>query len=210
MNTILQVFVSIGFIMILTLSLLLFTDNNAFAIEFSNYTSEKYGVQFQYPSDWIIKEKTSRVDNDSDIIILDYLSNRNIMIGCFNSTTPLVNLFDIYGFQTYMTFMHGAATSISGKEYKTIKEPSVTYIDGKETGTFLITEQDKYDYNAIKYAKQIWIINYDPECILSFVSPTTIFDDPENIAIRDHFINSIKFIGESELEVEPQQKSRFD
>ena len=210
MKTVLQVFVSSALTILLTYSILLFTDNNAFAIEFSNYTSEKYGIQFQYPSDWTIKEKASRFDNGTDIIIADYLSNRNITIGCIISTSQIGNVFDLFGFQNWVNLVLKGFASGPRKEYKTIEEPSMMSIDGKETGTFLITEQDKYDDYPVKYAKQFWITNDANSCSLSFVSPTTTFDNPENIEIRDHFIKSIKFLGESELEVEPQQKSRFD
>ncbi|MGE5705100.1 MAG: hypothetical protein ACM3XP_00080, partial [Nitrososphaerales archaeon] len=66
MNTIQQVFVSSGFTIFLTLTFLLSSDNAVFAIEFSNYTSEKYGIQFEYPTDWKINEK-SRFDSGPDM-----------------------------------------------------------------------------------------------------------------------------------------------
>jgi len=46
-------------------------------LQYSNYTSDKYQIQFQYPSDWLIKEKTTRFEEGSDITI----SNNNIASG---------------------------------------------------------------------------------------------------------------------------------
>ena len=40
------------------LSFILIAENQAFGIEFTNYTSEEHGIQFQYPTGWKINEKT--------------------------------------------------------------------------------------------------------------------------------------------------------
>jgi hypothetical protein len=41
----------------------------SFALEYSNYSSEKFGIHFEYPSTWVLTEKTSRFDEGSDITI---------------------------------------------------------------------------------------------------------------------------------------------
>ena len=46
-------------------------------MQFTDYTSEKYQIQFQYPSDWLIKEKANRFDKGSQIDI----SNKKIAAG---------------------------------------------------------------------------------------------------------------------------------
>ncbi|RPJ32455.1 MAG: hypothetical protein EHM25_00810 [Nitrosopumilales archaeon] len=43
--------------------------NGSFALQFTDYTSEKYQIQFQYPSDWLIKEKANRSDEGAEIDI---------------------------------------------------------------------------------------------------------------------------------------------
>ena len=212
MNKVQQLIVLAGLAIFLT-SISLFTlDNNAFALEFSNYTSLKDGIMFEYPSDWKLVEKTSRFDSGPDLMIADYSSNRNINI-IFPDSFPSSagELLDTYGLERLVELLLNGITDDFGSEYKTIEEPSTISIDGKETGTFLFTSQDKYDDFAIKYAKQFWL-SYANDKLYQFtyISPTTTFDNLENVEIRDHFINSIKFLGDSEIEVEPQQKSRFD
>ena len=39
--------------------------------QFTTYKSEKYGIQFQYPVDWTIKEKTSRFDEGGGDITVE-------------------------------------------------------------------------------------------------------------------------------------------
>lgn len=194
-------------------SISLFTpENYAFAIEFSNYTSEKYGIQFEYP-EWKINEK-SRFDSAPDMMIADFSSSRSFNLGFpISSGGSLANVLDILGFEKVIQLALHIATKGFEEAYeaKIIEEPSMMSIDGKETVTFLVTSEDKYEPYAVKYARQFWITNVNDKLYaFKFIAPTTIFDDPENIEIRDHFIKSIKFLGDSELEVEPQQKLRFD
>src|SRR5215203_4362090 len=64
-----QQFVLTGFTMAITSIFLMTIGNHAFAIEYKNYTSEKYKIKFYYPSDWTVTEKTSRFDSGVDISI---------------------------------------------------------------------------------------------------------------------------------------------
>lgn len=197
MNTIQQVFVSSGFTIFLTLTFLLSSDNAVFAIEFSNYTSEKYGIQFEYPTDWKINEK-SRFDSGPDMMIADFSSSRSFNLGFpISSGGSLANVLDILGFEKVIELALHIATKGFEEAYeaKIIEEPSMISIDGKETVTFLVTSEDKYEHYAVKYARQFWITNVNDKLYaFKFIAPTTIFDDPENTEIRDHFIYSIKFL----------------
>jgi hypothetical protein len=159
-----------------------------------------------------LNEKTSRFDTGPDLMILDYYqSSRNINFVYSSSDSAVRNLLDAVGLEEFVKLSLESAIRDFEKEYRTIEDPSMMSIDGRETGTFLFTEQDKYDDYAVKFAKQMWISDVSDEIyVFTFIAPTNSFDSPENIDIRDHFINSIKFLGESELGIEPQQKSRFD
>lgn len=46
--------------------------NGSFALQFTDYISPKNQIQFQYPSNWQIKEKANRFDEGSQI----YISNK--------------------------------------------------------------------------------------------------------------------------------------
>jgi hypothetical protein len=165
--------------------------NSAFGIEFSNYTSEKYRIQFQYPSNWEVTEKTNRFDESSDIrinnplqltlITISYVPNP-IIPGTFQDSVDL--LFDKLTTYDYT------------KEQKTIEEPTFLTIDGQEAATFLFTSKDKFDMNAVTIGDQAWLVNnVDDNYVISFLALPATFDSPENTLIRNQFIKSIHFLG---------------
>jgi hypothetical protein len=41
-------------------------DNYVYTVEYTTYTSEKHGIQFEYPFEWELIEKTSRSAEDLD------------------------------------------------------------------------------------------------------------------------------------------------
>jgi hypothetical protein len=91
-------------------------------------------------------------------------------------------------------------------DVKTIEDPSYISIEGQKAGTFLVLMTDKSD-SRLKVAHQQWnVFVGDHAYQISNIAPTSDFDSPENAEIRNHFINSIKFLGDDEQ----QQKSRFD
>lgn len=53
------------------------------------------------------------------------------------------------------------STSDFSKEFRTIESPSISTINGKEVGSFLITVEDKYEDFPTKYAKQFWILPFN-------------------------------------------------
>lgn len=63
---------------------------------------------------------------------------------------------------------------------------------------FSILDQDKYEDYAIKWARQYWLLFInDQGYLIAYSSSADTFDKPENIEIRDKFINSIKFINQT-------------
>ena len=46
-----------------TLSFILILENQAFGVEYTNYTNEEHGVQFQYPTNWKLNEKASDLES---------------------------------------------------------------------------------------------------------------------------------------------------
>ena len=119
------------------------------------------------------------------------------------------------------TEMSLKATTIDfTKEYRTIEEPSITTIGDQDAGTFLITEQDKYRDFPTKLAQLHWIVPQDNQeyTLIMFTSIAEYFDKPENVEIREHFINSIKFLNDNESQEEDDEEeddededgSRFD
>jgi hypothetical protein len=173
---------------------LLGTINYAFGVEFSDHISEKYGIQFQYPSHWEIKEKTSRFDEGTEISIrgsIIYGEVINIQYG-----DDLENNFGSSDLETaLLAGFQDIKNSAVRQDVNVIEAPSYTTIDNQKTGTYLITMKEKYDDDAIKIASQLWeVFVGNHGYLISFTSIASTFDSPENIEFRDHFIKSIKFL----------------
>jgi hypothetical protein len=188
-------------IIILVISILIYTipNNPAFAINnFTNYTTAKYDIEFQYPSDWELKEKTSRFDEGADISI----DSSSLTENGFISILYIDNLIEEFGSKdlrlSLFTLFKQAITNDYSKEYRVIEQPSLNTINGMDVGTFLYTHVDKYEDYAIKWAVQYWLVfNDDHGYLISYSSSADTFDKPENIEIRDKFINSIKFTNQT-------------
>jgi hypothetical protein len=169
--------------------------DSAFGIEFSNHTSEKYRIQFQFPTSWNVTEKIGRFDEGFDLTVKDVASNR-VYIGMTFLPESAAREFSTAGFSFAVTETLKEFTSDYSQEYTIIEEPTFFSIEGKQVGTFVYTYKDKYDTNALKWAQQVWIINaIDHGYLISFLAFPQEFDSPDNIAIRNQFIKSIKFLG---------------
>lgn len=169
--------------------------SSIFAIDFVNHTSDRYKIEFQYPHNWTVEEKTSRFDESADIQI----ESGNMIDNGLITIVYADNLIEGFGSTDLRTSVYTAfKESITGdysKEYRVIEKPSFIVIDNLDTGTFLFTSKDKYEDYAIKWARQYWItFNNDKGYLIAYTSSADTFDNPENIEIRDKFINSIRFI----------------
>lgn len=166
--------------------------SSCYAVEYSNYTSEKYRIQFQYPTSWNVTEKTGRFDEGFDVAI-KHLASGNKYIAMNFLPESAAKEFSTAGFTFAVNELFKEVSSDYSQEYRTIEEPTFLSIDGKQVGTFVYTVKDKYDTNALEWAQQTWIINaIDHGYFITFVAPPQEFDSPDNIAIRDQFIKSIK------------------
>jgi len=182
--------------------------NDVFALQYLNYSSEKYQIQFQYPSTWTVHEKTNRFETGSDIKISSgFTPSGSIGIGYADDLNRGYGSSDL---QTAVIEFFKGMTSDYSKEQRTIEAPSFISIDGYRAGTFLFTSKDKYETNSPEIAMQIWMIfvgshGYD----INFLATTDNYDSPENIEIRDHFIKSIKFTGQGNNTNTVNSTSRF-
>ena len=69
MNIVQRPIVLLSLTVLFTLSIILIPGDQAFSVEYTNYTNEEHGIQFQYPTDWKINEKNSDLDSVPDIEI---------------------------------------------------------------------------------------------------------------------------------------------
>ena len=63
---------SFVFLILVTLNV-----SETFALKYANFTMDKYQIQFQYPSDWVVEEKANRLKDGLEIDI----SNKKIGTG---------------------------------------------------------------------------------------------------------------------------------
>lgn len=171
--------------------------NGSFALQFTDYTSEKNQIQFQYPSDWQIKEKANRLDEGSQIDI----SNKKIAAGKLriHFYNDLIEGFGSTNLDAVFRKFYTATTTDDYEyEYKIIESPSFVSIDSQRTGSFLMTFKQKNEIDPITGAVKYWITFVgNSGYMMQFMATPENFNTPDNIEIRDQFIESIVFLGQS-------------
>ena len=171
--------------------------NGSFALQFTDYTSEKYQIQFQYPSDWLIKEKANRSDEGSEIDI----SNKKIASGKLriHFYDDLLESFGTTNLDAAFTKFYSATTTDDNEyEFKIIESPSFGSVDSQRTGSFLMTFKQKNEIDPITGAVKYWItFAGNSGYKMEFMATPENFDTPDNIEIRDQFIESIIFLGQN-------------
>lgn len=164
--------------------------------QFTTYTSEKYGIQFQYPVDWTIKEKTYRFEEGGgDITVRS--PNLLTMFGIeYKDALSLFRTLDIK--DAAKTMISILEASLFGFDVLTIEEPHLVTIDNKTAATAVIAAEERYYNPPFKFLDQQWIVITDSNAyLISYLdSPTNNFDSPSHTMIRNHFIKSIKFLGD--------------
>ena len=193
------------FTMSITSIFLLTIGNQAFAVEYTNYTSEKYGIQFEYPSTWDLTEKSSRFDEGPLLKISNPTNFSDISIN-YNDLPKSMPLKEA------LELMLEIGTSDSSTETVVIESPSILTIDNQTAGTFVVTTKPKFEVDAKKTASQSWWVPTSNHVyMIIYMSNPEDFDSPENIEIRDHFVKSIKILGDkTSTKTTNNSTSRFD
>lgn len=171
--------------------------NGSFALQFTDYTSEKYQIQFQYPSDWLLKEKANRSDEGAEIDI----SNKKIAAGKLriHFYDDLLESFGTTNLDAAFTKFYSATTTDDNEyEFKIIESPSFGSVDSQRTGSFLLMFKQKNEIDPITGAVKYWItFAGNSGYKMEFMATPENFDTPDNIEIRDQFIESIIFLGQN-------------
>lgn len=175
--------------------------NSSFALPYSNYTSNKYQIQFQYPYSWEIIEKNGSLNEIPGIEIIDP-SSGDSSSGDGYFYIYIRALSDDEAYAAYdsniRVITEIALQSLhndSSIEYYVLKYPSYLTIDGHDAGTFVYIKNYKSEGISGLYTAQPWtVLVGDRHYILSFFSKSDFFNSVYYIEIRDKFINSIKFL----------------
>lgn len=182
------------------------------ASKYLSHASSKYHVQFQYPSDWELKEKASRFDEGTDIEV----KHISLFDPGYISITYVDDLTKEFGssandlqsavLKTFKTLVDSDYST----DYRVIEPISFTNISGYKAGTFLYTTKDKYKEDPTLFAQQVWVTFVGNKgYLIMFLSPATYFDNQDTAEVRNHFIQSIGFLDVSNS-TQTNQPSRFD
>jgi len=169
--------------------------NSSFALQYTNYLSEKYQIAFQYPSDWTIKEKSNKLEEGTEIDVSNKkIGNGKIEIHFYDD---LLEGFGSTDFEfAFSDFYKHRIMEDLNFEYKTIQPPSLLEIDGHKTGSFHIMFSQKDEIDPISGEVQYWITFVGENgYMIEFLSIPENFDTPDNTEMRDRFISSINFLG---------------
>ena len=170
--------------------------DGSFALQYTNYTSDKYQIQFQYPSTWQIVEKGSLYE-DPSIEITDPSSGEGYIVLAIitipdyeakNSSDPYLNIRAMteLGLQILK--------NDSSYEHNLIEYPSYLTIDGRQAGTFAYMGKPFENPLASFTTKQWIVLVGDRYYTWGSGSNSDVFGSPDYTEIRDRFINSIKFL----------------
>jgi hypothetical protein len=188
-------------ILLFTVSIVVFFSSHpgSFALQYSNYTSQKLLVQFQYPLTWEITEKNGNLDEGPSIEITDpflgvgyiYLAFTNLSdYEAKNSSAPYLNIRDMtqIGLQSLK--------NDSSTQSNIIEYPSYVTIDGRKAGTYAYIVKDKFEDLLLTKTKVWIVVARDGYYTLGFGTDTdtNLFRSPEYTEMRDRFINSIRFL----------------
>ena len=204
------IFTSFVIIAALLLIFLITLWDTAFAQQqqFTTYTSEKYGIQFQYPIGWTIKEKTSRFDEGGDITVRS--PNLLTMFGIeYKDALSLFKTLDIK--DAAKTMISILEASLFGFDVRIIEEPRLVTIDNKTAATAVIAAEERYYDPPFKFLDQQWIVIIGNNAyLISYLdSPIDDFNSPSHAMIRDHFIKSIKFLEDRSATAQTKEISSF-
>ena len=169
--------------------------NVSFALQYTDYLSEKYQIAFQYPSNWTVEEKSNKLEEGIEIEVYDKeIGNGKIGIHFYDD---LLEGFGSTDFDFAFSDFYKHRTADDHKfEYKTIQPPSLLEIDGHKTGSFHIMFSQKDENDPISGEVQYWITFVGENgYMIEFLSIPENFDTPDNTEMRDRFISSINFLG---------------
>jgi hypothetical protein len=184
------IFASLVFLILVTLNVI-----ETFALKYANFTRDKYQIQFQYPSDWVVEEKANRLKEGSEIDV----SNKKIGTGeiAIHYYNDLLKSFNTTNFDHLFSDLYKERSTDNNRyEYRTVEPPSFLNVDGKKTGSFVIVFKQKAEVDPIGVEVQYWITFVGKTgYVVEFLSTPENFNTSENVEIRDRFIKSIDFIG---------------
>ncbi|MDQ5869956.1 MAG: hypothetical protein M3530_09565 [Thermoproteota archaeon] len=177
---------------------LLWNVTDTFALEYVNYTSYKYKIQFQYPSDWIQSEKISNHDRGADISVSKNSGNNGSLFWIVRGNGTEIGSDLQAGLQHIMKMLN---ESNAPNGYEIVQSPSFTTIDGQMAGTFITYSRLRFGDTELETVEQFWLtyVGSVDYYLISFTTPIQSFSNPANEMIRSQFINSIRILDAEDM-----------
>jgi len=181
---------------------LLLNGSDTLALQYVNYTSYKYKIQFQYPTDWVQSEKISSHDKGADISVSKHSKENDTSNGSLfwitlgNDTAIGSNLQA--GLHHVMKMLND---SNALNEYEIIQPPSFTTIDGQIAGTFISYARHRFGDTELETFEQFWLtyVGSVDYYLMSFIAPIQSFSNSDNAMVRNHLVNSIELLDATDM-----------
>ena len=171
-------------------------------MQYVNYTSYKYKIQFQYPTDWVQSEKISSHDKGADISVSKIgkendTNNGSLFWITLGNDTAIGSDLQA-GLQHVMKMLND---SNALNVYEIIQPPSFTTIDGQMAGTFISYARHRFGDTELETVEQFWLtymgsVDY---YLMSFIAPIQSFNNSDNAMVRNHLVNSIKLLDATDM-----------
>ncbi len=171
-----------------------------------NYTSYKYKIQFQYPSNWVQSEKISTQDRGADIsvskngIANDNSSSHGSLFWIVRGNGTELGA-DLQAGLRHVMKMLNESNAPNG--FEIIQPPSFTIIGGQMAETFISNSRHRFGDAELETIEQFWLtyVGSADYYLMAFISPIQSFSNPENVLVRSQFINSINILNATDMDI---------
>jgi hypothetical protein len=164
--------------------------NDSFALDYVNYTSTKFNVQFQYPTDWIQTEKITGRETGADISVFENSNRSGSSFWITRGNNTEIGSDLQMGVERIFKMLN---ESYGSNNYEIMVPASFVTIDGQITVTFIYSSRNKITETVY----QIWLTYIGSKAdyyLLSFVAPLSSFNNPNIGEARAQFIKTMKFL----------------
>lgn len=153
----------------------------------TTYTNDVFGMSFDYPSGWEVKEKKNRFDSGSDVSVFNGTTKFFVIILDGSKDNPLRSS-DIRENTQIL-----ADTAVKNENTILIEGPDVTKyrIAGERAGSFVT----KVDNGISPHGIQTFVVIHSGDAyVLNFLDSTQTFDSPLTQSLMNRILQSFKFV----------------